>query len=1561
MNSRNIIILLTVLTLVTAAASAAVTGFTLVNADTDADIQIISNGDTINLAALASQNINIRANVDVAPTSVAMALTGATTRNQTESVAPYALWQDTAGDYAPGALNVGAHTLSATPSPGSVYTVNFTVVDNSGGQPTASAGVDKALMLPANSTTLTGSASDDGSISSYAWSQQSGPNTASLSGQSSATLNVSGLIAGTYVMRLSVTDNDSNTAYDEAQILVSSGPPPAPEGSFIEDNGLVVMEVESTPTIGGWDSRTEIAGYKGSAYYYNNGADSFGTPGKDTLSYEFTVTNAGNYQAQVRSRIAVGTNNTEHNDVWVRLVDTSGNPIAPIANDNQATGSWYKAYMNRANTWSYETSNKDNDAHSLSWSLSAGSTYKFQLSRRSNGHAVDRIVLWERGTHSFANATTGKSANDSAMNALPESERATTGTNIIYVGRTGFPNTNAGEVPYYEDTTRDCLAIDAANVSYRGKFARAERTFDGPSGLFDVTITTLTEEDGECTYRLFVNGAVVGTYQNPRVNASGDSQPNTHTWTGIMVNTGDTIAIESNTHSNGLIPEGAGYAWARGRWRQIEFASANGGRAAGIYGELKKWHKATIIFEGPETSETSATNPFLNYRLNVTFSHAGSGKSYVVPGYYAADGNAAETSAGSGNKWAVHFAPDEVGEWTYAASFRTGANVAVDASPTAGASAGFCDGATDSFTIAASDKTGRDHRGKGRLKYVGEHYLRFADSGEYFIKQGADSPENLLAYEDFDNTTDVGGRRKSWSPHAGDWNSGDPSWQSGKGTELIGAVNYLAGEGMNAMSFLTMSADGDDKNVFMWHGPTDYQRYDVSKCAQWEIVFEHMDKKGIYLHFKTQETENDKKLDGGALGTNRKLYYRELIARYGHHLALNWNLGEENVNTEQQRKDFAQFFYDHDPYGHNIVLHTYPGQQNGIYTPLLGTNSKLTGVSIQTNWNNVASETDTWVKQSAAAGKKWVVANDEQGSANDGIKPDSANDHDGRRKETLWGCLMSGGAGNEYYFGYAHAHSDLTCQDFRSRDLWWDYCRYAQQFFTTNNIPVQAMVNNNALSSNANDYCFYWENEVYVVYLRNGGTTTLNLSAATGSFEVKWFDPRNGGGLQNGSVTAVAGGGSVSLGAAPNASTQDWTILVRRAPGTTYNLNINGGTGGGSYSAGSVVGIVANAAPSGQMFDEWTGDTATVSDLGSASTTVTIPSANLTLSATYKTAVYYTLLVNNGSGDGSYTQGELVAITAAAPPNGQIFDAWIGDVSGVANVNSATTNLIMPASAAEITATYKDIPPVLLAINCGGNAFTAADGTDYAADQYVTGGSSYSTIDVISGTVDDALYQSERYGAFSYSVPIPNGTYNVLLQFAEIYNTFDGARVFDVLVEGGMVVDDLDIHSQVGHDATHDVLVTAVTVSDGVLSIAAVAVVGNPKLSAFRIMSSGPIDIDGDGIEDGWEISNFGNLTTATATSNYDGDGMSDLQEYLTHTDPDDRASFFGVTSFTPGVAINTLDLEWRGSTAAVYRIETCTDLSTWTTYADDINGAALNQHSIPLSGEKLFVRVVQK
>ena len=73
----------------------------------------------------------------------------------------------------------------------------------------------------------------------------------------------------------------------------------------------------------------------------------------------------------------------------------------------------------------------------------------------------------------------------------------------------------------------------------------------------------------------------------------------------------------------------------------------------------------------------------------------------------------------------------------------------------------------------------------------------------------------------------------------------------------------------------------------------------------------------------------------------------------------------------------------------------------------------------------------------------------------------------------------------------------------------------------------------------------------------------------------------------------------------------------------------------------------------------------------------------------------------------------------------------------------------------------------VLALNCGGPAYTGADGTSYLADQYFTGGGTAGNSNPISSTTDDLIYQSERQGVFGYAIPLANGNYLATLKFAE--------------------------------------------------------------------------------------------------------------------------------------------------------------------------------------------------
>ncbi|MEM6910099.1 MAG: DUF5060 domain-containing protein [Verrucomicrobiota bacterium] len=724
----------------------------------------------------------------------------------------------------------------------------------------------------------------------------------------------------------------------------------------------------------------------------------------------------------------------------------------------------------------------------------------------------------------------------------------------------------------------------------------ATLVFPFRDGTYDVVLEMVGENDGQSSFQVEIEELVLGPVKAPPTPEMFITGPDfDQRWKGVEVNDGDLVTVRGQIHS------ADGKEWSRARWAALRFEPVDGGEplvamesggtpellkgpplfgerlpdgdgSVSLEGELKTWHNVVLTLDGPFAHERdNAPNPFVDQEMNVRFTHESGSPSYLVPGYFAADGQAGESSAESGTKWRAHLSPDVVGQWSYTIEFAETAY----------------DGTSGNFEIVASDKGGRDLRGKGRLQYVGQRYLQFAESGEWFLKVGADAPETLLAFEDFDNTvahSPQAGPLKSWAPHLGDWKEGDPTWKDGRGKGLIGAINYLAGKEMNAFSFLTYNAGGDGDNVWPHLSRSHKLHFDCSKLDQWEVVFSHGTAQGMFLHFKLQETENDDlvgkgkglehALDDGELGIERKTYLREMIARFGHHLALNWNVGEENTQTFAQSSAMTRYIRQVDPYGHHVVLHTYPHQQDKVYGDYLGKSELLTGLSIQnSDVSRSHAETVKWINQSAASGHPWVIAIDEPGNASVGTPPDpdwpgmsealemiskkkgnkrkfkAPSIHD-IRAEVLWGILLAGGTGVEHYFGYQVPENDLKAEDWRSREQTWEYSRIALEFFREEEIPFWEMKNANGLIGNPNNengrYCFAKPGELYLVYLRQAKPRSLDLSEATGSFQVSWFNPRIGGDLETGSVATVEAGKSVGLGKPPRDHQEDWLVVVRK-------------------------------------------------------------------------------------------------------------------------------------------------------------------------------------------------------------------------------------------------------------------------------------------------------------------------------------------------------------------------------------------------------------------------------
>ncbi len=143
-------------------------------------------------------------------------------------------------------------------------------------------------------------------------------------------------------------------------------------------------------------------------------------------------------------------------------------------------------------------------------------------------------------------------------------------------------------------------------------------------------------------------------------------------------------------------------------------------------------------------------------------------------------------------------------------------------------------------------------------------------------------------------------------------------------------------------------------------------------------------------------------------------------------------------------------------------------------------------------------------------------------------------------------------------------------------------------------------------------------------------------------------------------------------------------------------------------------------------------------------------------------------------------------------------------------------------------------------VNAGSaSAYTDAQGNTWTADCCNNTGYTYSTDNAVTGTSDPTLYQSGRWytsPGFTYTFSLPNGTYNVVLKFAEVYFSQKGKRAFNVALNGQQVLSNFDVLAQVAPNAALDKTFSA-TVSNGQLQIAfSIGTADNPMVSAIQIL-----------------------------------------------------------------------------------------------------------------------------
>ncbi len=145
------------------------------------------------------------------------------------------------------------------------------------------------------------------------------------------------------------------------------------------------------------------------------------------------------------------------------------------------------------------------------------------------------------------------------------------------------------------------------------------------------------------------------------------------------------------------------------------------------------------------------------------------------------------------------------------------------------------------------------------------------------------------------------------------------------------------------------------------------------------------------------------------------------------------------------------------------------------------------------------------------------------------------------------------------------------------------------------------------------------------------------------------------------------------------------------------------------------------------------------------------------------------------------------------------------------------------------------------AVNVGGPAYQASDGTIYRAEQHVSGGQT-GRIETVLGSNDATLYETYREGEIRIDAPLPSGRYDLTFLFAEPAEQAAGERLFDVFVEGKKILANADVTLMRDGKVKSALIVTVpdVRVTDDSLDVRFVASKSEPILSGLVVRKAVP-------------------------------------------------------------------------------------------------------------------------
>jgi hypothetical protein len=368
------------------------------------------------------------------------------------------------------------------------------------------------------------------------------------------------------------------------------------------------------------------------------------------------------------------------------------------------------------------------------------------------------------------------------------------------------------------------------------------------------------------------------------------------------------------------------------------------------------------------------------------------------------------------------------------------------------------------------------------------------------------------------------------------WN-GDTEWclfqDSKTQQDRFQAIDFLHSKRVNNLFALMVNDDGCE--VYPWPARDDKTHFSLSKMRNYEAVIEYMQARGMIFDWWFYSDDSQSLLPA-ANSSEETLYFRYIIARFAAYSNITWNLALEfdEYRSNSWVMSRASFVKAEDPYDHLLSVHQSDGP-----TYLFPGNPHLDHVTLQrlpANHDVLNPEIIANRNLTASNGRRIPVMNEEffiEGEFGD------VNNF----RAAIWAIVMGGGyykaASLGWWIGVPYQNA-----------AHFTYSKILYEFMTT--LPYWELIpSNNLKVSGATAYISAKTGSQYLAYLPDGGTVTLNLTGANGTFNVEWLNPRTGSVT---GMTTVTGGANRSFTAPSSGNLTDWLLHISSGGGTPPDL-----------------------------------------------------------------------------------------------------------------------------------------------------------------------------------------------------------------------------------------------------------------------------------------------------------------------------------------------------------------------------------------------------------------------